>query len=171
MRRLGTEIFNIDSICIKSPLRDTRSLLDFVQDDHEILNIAVQKVEGFVDWESHGLAAFLSATVVVAAHALKGMAGVARPWYRARHENERGPNRGVVCQPRTGSYSERGGERETERTGSCLGWLSERGLGGCTRGAEALTSTAAIVASFVGDVGQGRGRCFNTIASRFAVTL
>jgi hypothetical protein len=39
---------------------------------------------------------------------------------------------------------------------------------GCSRGTETLISMAAIVASFIGYVGQGRGRCFNTIASRLS---
>jgi hypothetical protein len=51
---MGTQILDLDFIGIKSSLRDAWGLLDFLQDDEEVLDISVQKVERLVDWKSHG---------------------------------------------------------------------------------------------------------------------
>src|SRR5260370_17123357 len=61
--RMGTQILDLDFIGIKSSLRDAWGLLDFLQDDHEVLDVAVQEIEGFIDWKSHGRW-ILSAAVV-----------------------------------------------------------------------------------------------------------
>jgi len=47
--RVGTQIFDIDSIRIESSLRHAWSLLDFLQNDDEVFDTAVQEIERLVN--------------------------------------------------------------------------------------------------------------------------
>jgi len=64
--RVRTQILDFDLVGFEALFGHAWRVLDFLQDDEEVLDIAVQKVERLIYWESHGLLTLLSATVVVA---------------------------------------------------------------------------------------------------------
>src|SRR5258708_40361464 len=137
---MGTQILDLDFIGIKSSLRDAWGLLDFLQDDHEVLDVAVQEIEGFIDWKSHGRW-ILSAAVVACIRSVRD------GWQANRTRDMRTAQYPLPAKEWRSTDVAGEWERVEEWTDLRPRRSEKHRVSGCGRGAETITSMAAIVAS------------------------
>ena len=106
---VGTQILDLDLVGFETVFGHSWRLLDLFQDEEDVLDIAVQKVERLIYWESHGPLTLLSAAVVIAKRLGKN------GWqsYEVVIDRPREPSSDlciVVRQPNSDFSTTRGGE-------------------------------------------------------------